>query len=274
MDPQIYRPPEDVLAELGIREPQDIDLEAICEHLGATLKARPLTGCEARILGMGNRAIITVSSAASPERQRFSAGHELGHWMHDRGTTATACDDASLYGPWTGTDRESRANRYSANLLLPVSMFKPRAKNLPMTLDTVRVLASMFRMSLTATALRLLQYGSYPAMLVANDLNRRLWFTRGAGIPEAVWPRDSPGSGTLAYDLLHGSSQAEPADVYADEWLVSTERRAYSIHEDSAAIAPGVVLSLLWWKNEHPLIEIEEEQERRSSRRSDGRDSW
>lgn len=272
MDPLIYRPPEEVLAELGIREPEDIDLEAICEHLGATLKVGALTGCEARILGVGNRAIITVSSAASAERQRFSAGHELGHWMHDRGTVATACIDVNMGGPWTGTDRESRANRYAANLLLPVSQFKPRAKNLPMTLNTVRTLASVFRMSLTATALRLLQYGSYPAILIVNDINNRQWFARGAGVPEAVWPRDSPGSGTLAYDLLRGLPQAESAGVYADEWLANTERRAYSIHEDSAVIAPGVVLSLLWWKNERPLMEIEEEHERRSARRSDGRD--
>ena len=41
----------------------------------------PLTGCEANIIGRGDKAIITINSKSIPGRQRFSAGHELGHWM-------------------------------------------------------------------------------------------------------------------------------------------------------------------------------------------------
>jgi hypothetical protein len=33
----------------------------------------------------------------------------------------------------------------------------------------------------------------------------------------------------------------------------------------------GVVLTLLWWKNEKMLIAIEEYEEKRANRRSDGR---
>ena len=76
--------PEQVLAKLGISEPGDLDIEAIAYYCGATILYESLTGCEATILGNGKKAIITVNQDGHPGRRRFSAGHELGHWMIDR----------------------------------------------------------------------------------------------------------------------------------------------------------------------------------------------
>ena len=45
-----------LLEELGISEPQEINIEAIAECCGATIIYEPLKGCEARILGHGDRA--------------------------------------------------------------------------------------------------------------------------------------------------------------------------------------------------------------------------
>lgn len=76
---------EKILKWLGITEPREIDLEAIAWTLGVRVKCRPLDGCEARIVGHNDQAIITVNSRSSPQRQRFSLAHELGHWNHHRG---------------------------------------------------------------------------------------------------------------------------------------------------------------------------------------------
>src|SRR5687768_12974671 len=81
----ILTPAEQILFELGITEPSDIDLEAVAWTEGATIKYRRLMGCEARIIGRHDRAIISVNDAAPPARQRFSIGHELGHWRYHRG---------------------------------------------------------------------------------------------------------------------------------------------------------------------------------------------
>lgn len=78
-----------MLSDLGISEPKDIMIEALAEYLGATIIYERLKGSAARILGIGNRAFITVDSESRRERQRFSAGHELGHWMIDRGKIAS-----------------------------------------------------------------------------------------------------------------------------------------------------------------------------------------
>lgn len=78
-------PAEAMLSELGVTEPQEIDLEAIAWCFGARVKCRPLDGCEARIAASGDQAIVTVSSRCSHRRRRFSLAHELGHWKYHRG---------------------------------------------------------------------------------------------------------------------------------------------------------------------------------------------
>jgi len=85
------------------------------------------TGCAL----IANHAIITVDAGTRRARQRFSAGHELGHWMYDRGRIAQACTEGNLMRDWHEGSRERRANRYAAELLLPARMFTPRARDLP-----------------------------------------------------------------------------------------------------------------------------------------------
>ena len=76
---------ERLLQKLGITEPKEIDLESIAHYCGASVKFRPLDGCEARIIGRGDKAIITINDRSPYRRQRFSIAHELGHWQHHRG---------------------------------------------------------------------------------------------------------------------------------------------------------------------------------------------
>ena len=77
--------------EFAISSPKEIDIEAIALCLGASIKYRPLKGCEARIVGVKNKAIISINSNSHPQRNRFSIGHELGHWMKHRGNVGNLC---------------------------------------------------------------------------------------------------------------------------------------------------------------------------------------
>ena len=78
MDLSLLSRPEMLLAHLGIESPGDIDIEAIAQFCQATVEYAPLDGCEARILGYGDRAIITVNSNGTNRgRQRFGVPCEL-----------------------------------------------------------------------------------------------------------------------------------------------------------------------------------------------------
>lgn len=179
----------------------------------------------------------------------------------DRGKISTfTCAEKLFASEWTDDNPERRANRYATDLLLPKSMFEPRAKNKEITFATVQELADTFQMSLTATAIRLVELGSFPAMLVCNEPGRRCWFFRGSDVPHALFPRDTPGAYTSAYDLLRGSTSGEgSADVAADGWIDHRDARQYTVREDSIKIGFGFVLTLLWWKDERQLLDLDED---------------
>ena len=118
-------PAEYLLPELGVSQPSDIDLEVIAWHLGLKVKYRELTSCEARIVALGDRGIITIDKRKLPERQRFSLGHELGHWHYHRGKCLVCRSDE--IGGWSGKaiDPERVADAYASDLLMPWFLFKP-----------------------------------------------------------------------------------------------------------------------------------------------------
>lgn len=259
----------DLLHSLGITEPDEIDLCAIAQTQGATVVEKPVRGCEARIMGYGERALIVVNSESIPSRKRFSVAHELGHWMRDVNRISLGCDPETQLGSGD-LNSETRADRYASDLLMPRFMFEPRAKRRPMTFETVSDLARVFRTSLTATSIRLIDHGSYPAMLVCSDAEGVRWFSRGPGVPTILRP-EGVGRMTFANDLITRSASVRTAgNVYSDQWFSSAER--HTIHEDSRLIGAELVLTLLWWKDEEPLIDIEEEQERIAYGRSDARE--
>jgi Zn-dependent peptidase ImmA (M78 family) len=256
-----YQPPDTILAELGIRDPEDIKIEAIAEYCGATILYEPLEGTEARVLGYGNRAIITVNSAAPRGRQRFSGAHELGHWMRDRGRLAFACTEHAFTREWADENPERRANQYAADLLLPQGMFSTRAKNREITFASARDLAELFQTSLTATAIRLVEFGSFPSMIVCSDRERRRWFRRGPDVPDVLWPLDRLSPRTIAYDLLHKDAAAPGSvDLGADGWFAHRDAHRYAIREDSILIAGDLVLTLLWWRDERQLLDLDQDE--------------
>jgi hypothetical protein len=209
-----------LLAQLGITEPEDIKIEAIAQYCGATVLYEPLDGCAARILGFGDRAIITVDQNSRRGRQRFSVGHELGHWILDRGRGSFECESKVYATEWSSDNPEKRANRYAAELLLPENMFRPRVKNREITFDTVKDMTKKFTTSLTATAIRLVELGSYPAIVICSENGRMRWFVPGPDVPSQLKPRDELSPGSVAYDILKGISTTNaPVDVYAEDWI-------------------------------------------------------
>jgi hypothetical protein len=264
MSTTFYRAAAALLKELGISEPGEINVEAMAQYCGATIIYEPLEGCAARIIGQGDRAIITIDSQSLRPRQRFSAAHELGHWAWDRGKIGFACTEQTFNREWKSVNPEQRANEYAADLLLPDFLFIPRAARKEITFATVEDLARQFETSMTATAIRLVRLGSFPAIIVSSEDGERKWFIRGTDVPNSIWPKERPRQDTLAYDFFHGNSVTKrPLEIYADAWIDHPAAHSHSILEDSIKIGSGHVLTLLWWKDERPLLDIAEREEER-----------
>jgi Zn-dependent peptidase ImmA (M78 family) len=257
-----YRSPAAILEELGITEPEDLDIEAIAQSCGATIVYERLDGCAARILGNGDQAIITVDDRPHIGRKRFSAAHELGHWMRDRQKIRFSCTDRLMQSSWGTISAEQGANQYAADLLMPKAMFVPAAKNKPLTLETASELCGIFRTSLTATAIQLIRHGSFPGMLIYFLDGKRKWFMRGEDVPDSLWPHEVPHPSTFAAELLKGElDNAGPEGVQADGWLNHPQSRWYEVVEHSVRTSKTGILTMLWWKNEKQLLDLDPDSE-------------
>lgn len=247
------------MKRLGVTEPQEIDLEAIAWTLGVRVKYRPLEDSEARIVGANDRAIITVNSRSSRRRCRFSIGHELGHWHYDRGRLLICqADEIGRAGGRSGS--ESAADRFASSLLMPEYLMRTAMRTHPrICFETVRVIARLFDTSTTATAIRLIEGGYFPAVLVCHGPHGRKWFARSPDVPEKWFPREDLAADGFAFGVLFGD-QAEdkfPRKIAADAWFQRREAERYEVLEQSVRTVDNEILTLVIIADEVMLHEYE-----------------
>lgn len=259
---------ESILLDLGVEEPRDIDLEAIAWHQGAKVKYRRLDGCEARIVGIGDRAVITVDDTRGRRpRIRFSLAHELGHWNHHRGR-AFVCRPEDIGNRTRDNLHPERvADAFAADLLLPDFMFVPLAGRLQrVSLDEAQKLAEIFEVSLTATAIRLVEKGPEPAVLVCHGREGRKWFTRSPGVPGHWFPKEDLDPDSFAFDVVFGEVPRSRLGIMgADAWFDRHDADRFEVLEQSVRITEGEALSLIIIKDEKMLMDVG--TQRRFSRR-------
>jgi Zn-dependent peptidase ImmA (M78 family) len=249
---------EKILQNLGITEPEEIDLETIAWTQKVRIKRRLLNGCEARIIGTKDTAIISVDSRVNPKRQRFSIAHELGHWNNDRGQNYFCSSDDIQSNFRNSKFAEKMANRFAANLLLPDYLLMPIIRKCPyFTWEVIKKVASKFRTSLTAAAIRMIESNEFPAILLSYVEEKRKWFIRVPQIPERWFPKDCLEPDSIAYKIMEGkeSFSKDPFDVSADTWFDYQENDEYEVSEQSIRVTENEVLSIIVFDDERMLEE-------------------
>ena len=250
-------PAENLLKDLGVTAAKEIDIEAIGYHRGACIKYRPLSGCEGRIIGANDRAVITVNSKAIPSRQRFTAAHELGHWHYHRGRSLICLPD-DISNPAKGTPHSERiADEYAADLLMPQFLFRPMAYQAgKVSFAAVESLRKEFKTSITATAIRLVQYGPEIAMLVCHNPSGRKWFCRSHDIPERWFARDDLDTDSYAVDVLNGKiKQSSQTLIAADAWFDHWDAEKFELYEETYRITDNEILTFLVFEDDEMLEE-------------------
>lgn len=238
---------ESLVQDLGITDPKDIDLDAIAYLLGVKVHYQPLKGCEALIVGSGQRAIVKINSDSSPERQRFSLGHELGHWHYHKGKMLYCAQDDIEVDARRARETELTADNYSASLLMPSYLFRPSlARKKRITWKAVKEMAGEFGCSPLATVLRVVDLNVAPIMFVMLRGGRRAWF-RGARDIDSQWfPQDSPDADSYAFELSFNAAKpaAGPRKVQASSWFDRRSADRLELIEDSIRMG-DCVYSLL-----------------------------
>lgn len=248
-DPRSLSKAESILKSLGIDHPCQIDLEAIAFELGAKVRYRKIDGSEARIVGNGISAIITVNEDHKPARQRFSVAHELGHWVerHGKGGFICAKEDISPQND-AAKSAEAIANGFASQLILPSYLFEPIAEGMPISLDSADKIRKDFNTGLTATALKLVKGTGKAAAIVCHGLQGRQWFALSPGWPDQLRLSAELNYDTEAFELLYAADKAGKTALRqesASRWVSGRQGQEMKVRSQSVKLAEGVVLSVI-----------------------------
>lgn len=235
------------LLGLGITEPREIDVRAIAHEAGAAVRIRMLTRCEARIVGTGDRAIISVSENSCLQRRRFSIAHELGHWELHRGRQfecrASDIDNAEN----SPLHPERQADEFAADLLMPWYLFEPmlaQAKHVDLAL--LEHMHRTFDTSFQATAIRVAEANVEPVIVACYDETGRRWFHSSKDVPTRWFPVDKLDRDTYAIDVLAGKrDRTHMSTIGANAWFDTDGIDEYEVKEQSIRLGDGKVLVIL-----------------------------
>lgn len=244
-----YTHPERLLRNFGVRQPKDIDIEAIAWELGAKIRSRRLHTCEARIIGRNGRAIITVDDRVPPARQRFSIAHEIGHWCHHRGR-CLVCRPEDIGGMTNRSvaDPERVADEYASDLILPRYLLAPLLQEVSrLTINSLDEVAAEFGTSRTATLRKVVDLDRFPVMMVCSGRSRRRYFRASPSIPSKWFPRDEASPESSAFDMLFGAKKGfpTPRPVPATAWFDRNEASGLTIQEQSFSLPGSEVMTIL-----------------------------
>ena len=168
------RAAEQFVRELKITE-LPVDPMSIARGLGIEVYAKPASskGVSGMLLRVGNEFAIAYATHIESEGfQRFSVGHEIGHFKlpgHVKHLfTGGQTVHESRAGFVSGDPYELEADHYSAGLLMPEALFSKAMRRTGDGLNAVEALSKTCRTSLEATAIRYAQLATIPVAIVIS----------------------------------------------------------------------------------------------------------
>src|SRR5438874_1332390 len=91
-DRNAQRLADEIIRQLDINDPADIDIEAIAMTQGALVIVGGLEGAEARLTRSARLNFIRVNDRiAEVGRRRFAVAHELGHLLLQQSSQLALC---------------------------------------------------------------------------------------------------------------------------------------------------------------------------------------
>ena len=140
--------------EAGLEGRLPVDLDRIFTHFGMPIPLRVALEDQQGILLDSDRGVILIREGDPIERQRFTEGHELMELLFDAQDAVTA--ELQLQ-PWDLARKEKLCDAGAAELLMPQAQFQPHLAHLGTSLGTGRSLCRLYKTSLMATLIRMVQ---------------------------------------------------------------------------------------------------------------------
>lgn len=253
-----------------------VDPFAIAGSRDITIQGKPekAAGVSGMLLRHGNAfGIIYATHIPSLGFQRFSIGHELGHYFLPGHIDHILPKDGvhvSRAGFITADPYELEADHFAAGLLMPETPFRKEMVRFDPGLDAIVAVAEKCQTSLTATAIRFAELTDAAVAVVMSSGDKIDYcFLSEAmkSLPKLDWLRKgSPlPSGTATARLAASSARVltgerVASDVDVRDWLGGTKRA--SVTEEAIGLGQyGKVLTLLVSTTIGPENETEQDRE-------------
>ncbi|MET1253817.1 ImmA/IrrE family metallo-endopeptidase [Aliikangiella maris] len=162
-------------------------------------------------------------------RQRFTIGHELGHFLllHHNGNRTCSNADVS-FSSYSLDTIEKEANDFSQLLLLPEHLLKKEFDSLLPSIENLQEISDLFQMSFEATANKCTKYGSKPfALFYSKDDKLRYCWRDFKKVPYALNIDKGellPESSQARQLKVKEQSVSEEVRVQASCWFKNTEK--------------------------------------------------
>lgn len=240
-----------MIEALRIDAPELIDVEAIAALRGLICENGGISGAVGRLVkGIGGGVIRVRNDVRNEGRRRFTIAHEIGHFELHTARDSSSCTSADL-DCWSafGKEDEYQANVFAAEMLMPEKLLAPRCRGVRPCLECVDQLASAFRTSFTATAIRFAELCPEECAIVLSAAGKIKW-----GYPGKQFRFKFFETGvdlnpyTIAYDYFaeHGGDRKQQS-VDAEAWFPRIKfRQGAMLKEQSWEIGESGVLTLLW----------------------------
>lgn len=144
-----------------------IKLGALAKELGVRIRVSSLgTGVSGQISREDNGYTIKVNRNEARERQRFTIGHELAHYLLHRDVVDSSPDgitDNVLYRSGAPERIEYEANRLAAEIVMPMALVEKELQKRfggVVTEASIEALAKRFEVSKAAMEIRLSNFVS------------------------------------------------------------------------------------------------------------------
>ncbi|WP_061313621.1 ImmA/IrrE family metallo-endopeptidase [Clostridium botulinum] len=168
MSNYLYNYPEqyaqDIVSSFDLTPP--IDLTKICEKLDIRINYESLYSIEALLIISSGKKNIIINNykTVSPQRERFTIAHEIGHYIIPWHENLQQCDKIVNFE--SKDEVEKQANEFASELLVPKSNLLEDIKDKKVTLSLIKSLAKQYDVSLVVMARRVLEYSDAEAVVL------------------------------------------------------------------------------------------------------------
>jgi len=221
------------LEKYYLEDPAEINLLGILGYENIFYQEREIESSLGSLIRHKKRGQILINSRVKDTNQkRFIIAHELGHWVLHENMPVFNCDH-SKFKYWSKEISliEKEANWFASEFLMPQPSFIKFCEGKSLSINLVSDISKRYKVSLTATAIRLANCGSKSIMVIYSKNNRMSWSSYSNNFRFSFYGKNLPvPNKSLTFKLLEDFKYKKREDVVlAKEWFPND----HSVQKDS-----------------------------------------